>query len=68
MLKTSEVIYGGKVFRPAVRLALEPNSRVRITIEIAPPAEGSAGSFRQVARSLNLDGPADWAANLDTCL
>jgi predicted DNA-binding antitoxin AbrB/MazE fold protein len=68
MLKTIEAIYDGKVFRPAVPLVLEPNSRVRITIETAPPAEEGAGSFLHVARSLNLEGPADWAMNLETYL
>jgi predicted DNA-binding antitoxin AbrB/MazE fold protein len=68
MLKTIEAIYDGKVFRPADPLVLEPNIRVRLTIETTPLAEESAGSFLQVARSLNLDGPADWAANLETYL
>ena len=68
MLKTIEAIYDGKVFRPAVPLVLEPNVRVRITIEKTQSSGESTGSFLQVARSLNLDGPADWAANLGTCL
>jgi predicted DNA-binding antitoxin AbrB/MazE fold protein len=65
MLKTIEAIYDGKVFRPATPLMLEPNSRVRITIETAPAAEERIGSFLHVARLLNLDGPADWAMNLE---
>jgi predicted DNA-binding antitoxin AbrB/MazE fold protein len=68
MLKTIEAIYDGKVFRPADPLVLEPNIRVRLTIETVPPTAESAGAFLRVARSLNLDGPADWAANLETYL
>lgn len=68
MVKTIDAVYDGKVFRPADPLVLEPNIRVRLTIETVPPAAEGAGSFLHVARSLNLDGSADWAANLETCL
>jgi hypothetical protein len=68
MLKTIEAIYDGKVFHPADLLVLEPNTRVRLTIETVPPATEGAGAFLRVARSLNLDGPADWATNLETYL
>jgi hypothetical protein len=68
MLKTIEAIYDGKVFRPSAPLVLEPNIRVQLTIETTPTAKESSGSFLHVARSLNLDGPVDWAANLETYL
>ena len=68
MLKTIEAVFDGKVFRPEDPLGLEPNTRVRLTIETVEPESSEAKSFLHVARSLNLDGPSDWAANLETYL
>jgi len=68
MVKTIEAVFDGKVFRPDDPLVLEPNTRVRLTIETVQPGASKATSFLQVARSLNLDGPADWAANLEIYL
>ena len=68
MVTTIEAIYDGEVLHPKVPLVLEPNTRVRITIETVEPATGEAASFLHTARSLNLDGPRDWAVNLDTYL
>ncbi len=48
MLKTIEAIYDGKVFRPADPLVLEPNIRVRLTIETVPLAAESGGAFLRV--------------------
>jgi hypothetical protein len=64
MVKTIETVYDGKVLRPADPLVLEPNIRMRLTIETVSPVTEGAGAFLRVARSLNLDGPADGAANL----
>jgi len=55
------------VFRPLKPIALEPNSRVWMMIEVAPP-ESKPTSFLQTARSLNLTGPADWSAHLEQYL
>ncbi len=68
MTQTVEAIFDGVVLRPDTALALEPNTRVRLTMEILSPAETSASSFLETARSLNLSGPPDWAANLDNYL
>lgn len=68
MMKTIEAVFDGKVLRPEDPLGLEPNTRVRITIETMEPALGRAASFLRTARSLNLDGPPDWALNLDAYL
>lgn len=64
MTQTVEAIYDGSVLRPATELALEPNTRVRLTVEVLPAAEPPPKSFLQTARSLNLSGPPDWSANL----
>jgi len=68
MVETLEAIFDGKVLRPERPLTLEPNTRVRITIETAQPVAGKMTSFLRTARSLNLDGRPDWATNLDTYL
>ncbi len=68
MSQTVEGVYDGAVFRPDAVLALAPNTRVRITVEVLPPAEAAPPSFLRTARSLELRGPADWSANLDTYL
>jgi hypothetical protein len=68
MVKTVEAVFDGKVFRPTEQIEIAPNTRVRITIETMPPAEDETTSFLQTARSLNLDGPSDWSANLDDYL
>ncbi|HWG43499.1 MAG TPA: antitoxin family protein [Gemmataceae bacterium] len=68
MSQTVEAVYDGAVLRPETALGLEPNTRVRITVEVLPPAEAAAPSFLRTASSLRLSGPADWSANFDSYL
>ncbi|MBI3067276.1 MAG: antitoxin family protein [Deltaproteobacteria bacterium] len=68
MSKTIEAVFDGKVLRPKDALTLEPNSRVRITIEPVETSTKGALSFLDTAISLNLDGPPDWAENIDAYL
>ena len=68
MVETLEAIFDGKVLRPERPLTLEPNTRVRITIETMQPVSEKATSFLRTVRSLNLDGPPDWSTNLDIYL
>jgi len=68
MVKTIEAVFDGKVLHPEGPLTLEPNTRVRITIETMEPATGESPPFLETARALNLDGPPDWAMNLNTYL
>jgi predicted DNA-binding antitoxin AbrB/MazE fold protein len=63
MCKTIEAMFDGAVFRPAEPVGLEPNTRVRITVEPVAPAEERPASFLETARSLNLEGPRDWSVN-----
>jgi predicted DNA-binding antitoxin AbrB/MazE fold protein len=67
MLKTLDAVYDGTVLHPFEPLALEPNTRVRITIETEPTKQKRA-SFLQTARSLELEGPSDWSENVDEYL
>jgi hypothetical protein len=65
MVKTVEAWFDGKVFRPTEQIERAPNTRVRMTIETMPSAQGETASFLQTARTLNLEGPSDWSAHLD---
>ena len=68
MSQTLDAVFDGTVFRPDQPIELEPNTRVRITIEPSPTSEKNSESFLRVARSLNLDGPPDWSSRLDDYL
>lgn len=68
MGKMIEALFDGTVFHPTEPIALPPNTRVRMTIEMVLPAEGKTPSFLRTARALNLEGPPDWSANLDEYL
>jgi hypothetical protein len=68
MSQTLDATFDGAVFRPDQPIELEPNTRVRITIEPATKSEEGSESFLRVARSLNLDGPPDWSSRLDDYL
>lgn len=68
MSQTLDAIFDGSVFRPDQPIELEPNTRVRITIEPTPTLAETPQSFLRVARSLNLDGPRDWSSRLDDYL
>lgn len=64
MVRTIDATFDGMVFRPVEPISLEPNTRVRITVETPTTSAGPASSFLDTACSLNLEGPADWSANL----
>ena len=68
MSKTLEAIFDGEVLRPDEPIDLEPNTRVRVTIEPAGERRDKSKSFLRTARTLNLQGPPDWAARLDDYL
>lgn len=61
MMTTLYAIFDGEIFRPESPVPLEPNTRVRITVETEQD-EARAGSFLRTAKALNLDGPSDWSA------
>ena len=68
MSQTLEAIFDGTVLRPIEPLILEPNTRVRITVESEQSPELKKRSFLQTARSLNLDGPSDWSERIEDYL
>jgi hypothetical protein len=63
MVKTIDATFDGIVFRPAEPISLEPNTRVRLTVETPMPSTEPTASFLDTACSLDLEGPADWSAN-----
>lgn len=65
MTKIIEATFDGAVFRPAEPIGLEPNTTVRLTVETLPAQPAKSGSFLRTAQALNLEGPSDWATNLD---
>jgi hypothetical protein len=68
MVKTLHATFDGQVLRPEEEIVLQPNTRVRITIETLDPPQAKQRSFLRTARSLNLAGPSDWSARLDDYL
>ena len=65
MATTIEATFDGQVFRPSGPVSLPANTTVRLTVE---PLPDKPASFLRTAQSLNLEGPADWASNLDAYL
>jgi hypothetical protein len=65
MATTIEATFDGRVFRPTEPVSLPPNTTVRLTVE---PLPEKPNSFLRTARSLRLEGPPDWASNLDVYL
>jgi hypothetical protein len=68
MATTIEATFDGNVFHPSGPVALAPNTAVRLTIEPLPAKPGAPASFLRTARSLDIEGPPDWASNLDKYL
>jgi predicted DNA-binding antitoxin AbrB/MazE fold protein len=68
MSQTVEAIFDGEVLRPDEPIDLEPNTRVRVTIEPAEVTEKKGKSFLDVALSLKLEGPSDWSEKFDDYL
>lgn len=68
MSTTIDATFDGTVFRPINEVALPPDTLVRLTIEELPKKTGKPHCFLEFAKSLNIEGPADWSENLDEYL
>ena len=68
MIQTMEALFDGTVLLLDSPLPLEANTRVRLTVETLPAEEKRPRTFLRTARSLKLEGPADWSSNLDRYL
>ncbi|CAN5816851.1 hypothetical protein BH24DEI2_BH24DEI2_20680 [soil metagenome] len=67
MSQTIEAVFDGEALRPTEPLGLEPSTRVRVTLEVQENSEKPT-SFLQVVRLLELEGPADWSAQVNEYL
>lgn len=63
--KIITAMFDGRAFYPLETIALPVNTRVRLNIEVLPSPAQATVSFLATARSLQLQGPADWSANID---
>lgn len=68
MANIVDATFDGKAILPDEPLGLEPNTRVRVLIEAILPANSEPVSVLDIAMSMNLDGPPDWAQNIDKYL
>jgi hypothetical protein len=68
MSTTIHATFDGNVFRPTGPVSLSPNTPVRLTVETLSTSTNPPTSFLQTARALRLQGPPDWASNLDDYL
>ena len=68
MIKKINAIFDGQVLRPVEPLDIEPNTRVRIGVEVPDERAEASMSFLDTAQGLDLDGPVDWSENVDACL
>ncbi|MBE0618445.1 MAG: integrase arm-type DNA-binding domain-containing protein [Proteobacteria bacterium] len=66
--QTLHAVFDGRTFRPEGRVNLEPNTRVRIVIEAPEAPIEQPASFLDTARSLQLEGPADWSERFEEYL
>lgn len=56
--------FDGEVFRPEGAVTLEPNTRVRVTLEQEPAnpvTNDDPYAFLHILMAANLDGPPDWS-------
>ncbi|MDW7711976.1 MAG: hypothetical protein SCH98_16040 [Deferrisomatales bacterium] len=68
MVQTMTAVFDGKTFRPEGHVALRPNTRVRISVEVSESEPEQTVSFLETARSLELEGPEDWSERFEEYL
>ncbi|HJX29397.1 MAG TPA: hypothetical protein VJ885_15925 [Thermoanaerobaculia bacterium] len=74
MTKTLYAQFDGETLHPEEEIPVLPNTRVRVTVETLDKPEelveqkGEPYVFFKTALSLRLEGPPDWAENLDEYL
>jgi hypothetical protein len=68
MTITVEAMFDGEVLRLEQVPDLAPNTRVIVTIQPVEAQVDSPASFLKTAGSANIEGPPDWAVNVDAYL
>ncbi len=65
MVMTLDATFDGKAIQLDEPIDLEPNTRVRVTMERVEPKLGEAYSFLDFLASLELEGPADMSERIE---
>ena len=68
MVVITNAVFDGRVLHPVDKIALPPNSKVRLTIEAPDSEESASQSFFDTALRQHLKGPPDWATNFEQYL
>ncbi len=68
MTQILEAVFDGEVLRPETSINLQPNTKVRLTIEVVEQKTEKPKSFLATARSLKLQGAPDWSEKIDDYL
>ncbi len=68
MQKVINATFDGKVLHLENPIKIEPNTRVRLTIELFETSDKKKRSFLQTAKSLKIDGPSDWSEKFEEYL
>lgn len=63
-----EAVYDGRVFLPQQSPMLKANTRVRITVEQVKVKRTKTKSFLETAKSIKINTPSDFSANIDEYL
>ncbi len=67
MTTTLYATFDGEVLRPESPIALDPDTRVRVTIEAEPEEVKKTGQPHCSLRAMlaaNIDGPPDWSERI----
>ena len=67
---TFEATFDGEVFRPTEKVDLEPNTKVKVTIEDELPQKksGEPYSLLKYIQSVSIDAPPDYSTNFEQYL
>lgn len=68
MTQILDAIFDGEVLCPETSLDLQPNTKVRLTVEVIEQNAEKPKSFLETARSLKLHGSPDWSEKIDDYL
>jgi len=63
-MRTIHALFDGEVLRPEEPVPVAPNTRVTITLEDDEKPPPRKRSFIETARSVTLEGPADWSSRI----
>ncbi len=68
MTRSMTATFDGEVLRLDEPVDLEPNTKVRVTIETVESPSEEPMSLLDTAASLNLEGPSDWSERFEEYL